>query len=438
MNSSTGECTLPERTFKVDGKTLYSVSVIAAVKKSITTCSTMWNSQRNRIAQLETTISRYEQDINALKEQISNLSKDHLPINSHAVEHLKEANQALVDIYKNRWSFFGVIFPIVTILLTATFAYNIWKADQLNKIEKDGLRTVAEVESVRNLLVRQADVAGHFAEAMSMLNMGYREASRERYSFSAKQGTRAADQLYAAKALIEASLSKDLDIQSQKITDSLKGTAQELLLAACELKARSYMEIYLASRIGGAGDRTKLDRVHEIALEMLNIDNTRWEGHHWLGLFYDFIEDYDEAEVEFELAVKQDFDMKLDAINLAEDYFVGERFPECKKAVQIYNKFDVDAPVENAMVSSFLNGAAELLMTCDLSQEKKFDDVIGQKLGYKRNYDFEKISQFGENIGKKYLMKYSDAQRTSVKNMIRLLISSATGTKVELKVAEHM
>ena len=140
----------------------------------------MWNSQRKRLAHLETANSRYEQDINALKEQISHLSKDHLPITTHAVEHLKEANQALVDIYKNRWSFFGVIFPIVTILLTATFAYNIWKADQLNKIEKDGLRTVAEVEGVRNLLVRQADVAGHFAEAMSMLNMGYREASRRK------------------------------------------------------------------------------------------------------------------------------------------------------------------------------------------------------------------------------------------------------------------
>ena len=210
-------------------------------------------------------------------------------------------------------------------------------------------------------------------------------------------------------------------------------------MAACELKARSYLEIYLASRIGDAGDRTKLDRVHEIALEMLNIDNTRWEGHHWLGLFYDFIDDFDEAESEFELAVKQDFDMKIDAINLAEDYFLQERFPECQKAVQIYNKFDTDACVESAMVTSFLNGAAELLKTGDLSQEKKFEEVVGQKQGYKRNCDFEKISQFGEDIGKKHLMQnYSDAERRAVKNMIRLLISSATGTKVDLKVAEHM
>jgi hypothetical protein len=398
----------------------------------------MWNSQRKRIAQVETVNSRNEQDINALKEQISHLSKDYLPITAHAVEHLKAANQALVDIYKNRWSFFGVIFPIVTILLTATFAYNIWKADQLNKIEKDGLTTVTEVESVRNLLVRQADVAGHFAEAMSMLNMGYREVSRERYSFAAKQGIRAADQLYAAKALIEASPLKDQDTQSQKITESLKGTAQELLFAACELKARSYMEIYLASRIGGAGNRTKLDRVHEIALEMLNIDNNRWEGHHWLGLFYNFIEDFDEAEAEFELAVKQDFDMKIDAINLAEDYFLQEHFPQCRQAVQIYTKFDVDASIENAMVTSFLTGAAELLINNDLTQEKKFEEVIGQKQGYKHNYDFEKISQFGDEIGKKHLMTNSDAQRTAVRNMIRSLISSATGTKVDLKVAEHM
>lgn len=400
----------------------------------------MFRTNSNRIKELQTYQSAIQRDIERIKSQLDSLvtasatyrpaqtEADASPLLAGAIDHLKDANQALVDIYKNRWSFFGVIFPLVTILLTFTFAYQIWKVAELKEIADRSVNAVNKVEEVKNLLVCQGKVQGLFAEALSLLNMGYRESTRERHSFALKEAKRAVEQLSKVNGMLGAV--KATDEEEKNIIKSLQGTSDSLRMAAYELQARSYTYIFTDTGFASEREnRIKLDPLKDTARAMLDIDDNRWEGHHWLGIYYLHINSMDQAAKEYKFSVDHDLDIKLDAINLAEIYFLKEDFTESKNEAELAVNFDVNTPVEIQLVGEFFQRAADLLLNHDLSQEQAFETDCGARQRYAHNYDFTRLHSFAEAIGKDVLKddnnrKFTDEEKNAVKHMISILVQS--------------
>ncbi|MFA6560727.1 MAG: tetratricopeptide repeat protein [Verrucomicrobiia bacterium] len=373
-------------------------------------------------------ILQLEEEVKELRKQLNDQPSAHFKeLTEATLANLKAANTALTDSYKTRWGSLGIMLPVITVILTAAVGYQLWKAETITTISD---RSEKAVQTVAD----SARVLGHFANAMCILDNGFRELWKERYSISAKYADQTVEDLKSAREIIRHFPGNKPDEANFKT--SLDETAKKLLFSAYSLKAHSCIEIYRLTKVGNSGgNRDKLRPVLDVVKAMMAIDEKkeRWESHHFLGLYYSYNENFEEARKEYEESIKLDFDTKLDAINLAEDYFVNEHFDKALETALSQQKYDPDAATEIHLAAKFFERASLLLEKDDLKQEEIFlKHDIGPLRGYGKTYSFSELIDFEKDIGTNKLVKakFTQPQKDAVRRMIKGFVDSSKGVGI--------
>jgi hypothetical protein len=414
--------------------------------------------------------------VEELRERVRELTFN-MTHRDESLRHLKEANAALIDQVKGRWTFVQALVSIVGFLFVINFGYQVYKTEDVKNVGQEARNALTKLEDQRRNINRQADqqarILAGMAEGVVLLNAGYKDVNNKRFSAAARRAELATEKVKTLLDQIPSSspevqlTSKSADAGNDKDSEEkidlitpLSAAIKQLLMATYDLQAYCYFGLAnqaLDQYNRPPGYKFHLRRMDAIADKMIELASDRWEGHHWRGLYLTetisprkpgsegFKERFSQAERELNQAIRLDGDVKIDLINLAELAFVCENFRLAEKEAQAYLDHDPQPSLEVLVVCTFLAEMSRCLTNTKGSEGKRdakerekvqalLDDPHFDKFGEK--YSFAQLKDFKDKIrtGKDEtarLKSFNDSTREFVKQSIERLMEKARASRSE-------
>lgn len=293
------------------------------------------------------------------KKPIANTPDTQTDVRDEAIQALKHSNEALSAQLTHRSSLLQAIGAslsgLLTLLFAAAFLYQIVKVSEINttlerakdmseQVDSARKELEAQNKAVNEQMTKQADLVAKVVQSVTLLNLGYRDLSRNRE----KLANGHADKI--AGSLASYDLSKP---------DGFSPAIRELQFAALDLRARGYFNLHRRSATS-----EHLEQIIETADRMISLDKNRPEGYHFRGValsekFEPSASRHDrdaivrEAAEAYGIAMRKDPAYQvIDLTNLAETYFINEQFVDSLRAAERFAP-DREDPIEQKVLRDF-------------------------------------------------------------------------------------
>jgi hypothetical protein len=335
-----------------------------------------------------------------LKRDVDEL-RGRMMLKDEAIKGFSDANKALADQFRARWTPVQVASAALAALFALTFGYTILKTENIERLNKEMTDEISHLQNAKRELEEgaraQADVVAIIALALSESNEGYRKASQERFAEAAVIGKRMIDALEGAKTLVRdvdarhrvgrhAGEVKDAPFEASEIVNPLDKAINNAMFAAKGLYALSKFSI------------GEYEVAAQTAGELIQLDSKRYEGYHYRAISGEhtgrsrpeIIDDYAKSA-----SLKDG--PNVDLINLAELYFVSSDFPNAAVTAGRYLATDSAPTREFKAALLFLQNGARFAMGQIDDQELAATLAEMKKLHPKfsdDNYDLTKLTEY--------------------------------------------
>jgi hypothetical protein len=315
------------------------------IERSLKTAETRLE---NTEAKQNTTAQRLDELYKALLERLD-AKNDTLNRFREQSEWTLKQNDTLLKQIGLRWNLLTGLTGFVALAFSIVFAYQIWRVEQVMETKKALESTAASAnESIKLLAINTkaySDILGILARADTLMTDSNREFLRAEYVVAANRGSDATEALKSAlqstgdsvadlkkqTALYVSttcSLSASASVVSEKMArdsdfalspKALRTAVRDALFTAYDLHARA---AFFSTPQGDLrGDGTIL----------LALDDSQWEGYHWIGLDAEKAGFIAEATECFRHSVDKNPVGNKDYLNLAELSFIHSDFSAAVK-----------------------------------------------------------------------------------------------------------
>jgi hypothetical protein len=301
----------------------------------------------NSEAKQNTTAERLDDLYKALLERLSAKDDTLTQLREQSEWTLKQ-NDTLLKQIGLRWNLLTGLTAFVALLFSIVFAYQIWRVEQVMETRKALDSSAAAANESTKLLAQNSkaysDILGILAHADTLMTDSNREFLRTEYTVAGKRASDAIEVLKSAlqssgdsfadlkkKTLLyvstTCSLNASVPAVSEMTRDSdsplspkaLRTAVRNALFTAYDLHARA--SFFSTPRGDLRGDGTIL----------LVLNDSEWEGYHWIGLDAEQAGFSNEAKECFRHSVDKNPVGNKDYLNLAELSFINSDFPAAVK-----------------------------------------------------------------------------------------------------------
>lgn len=389
----------------------------------------------------------------AAKQEILN---DRIVDKENSIKHLsdlgkaiKDQNDALQKQITGRWSIVTGMLSFVSIMFALNFTYGIFQVKDVTDAKtylERGSKELAHEAAI------YSDVLSKLAHADTLIAEGNRELQRNSYVDALQLAKDAKTILtlalektgfsiekinshyhydkdmcklvtHSLTSLLEfdqpkedsvtKSVNKNDDILQIGLTpEALQKAVRDALFAAYDMEARATFFMKSKSTLRDEGRN------------LLILNSSRWEGYHWIGLAAEDEGMYKEAEKCFTLSVNQKAKGNRDYINLAELYFIDEKFSEAKIYAENYVKTFDYKPVSSLDVVAAVYYSLSEYLSPDIDTNPKLPpDKLRSYLG---EMDYKLEGTFSSHDLDKYIngnkfKKLTPAKQIEVKKTVNCM-----------------
>lgn len=377
------------------------------------------------IAQIEQTQARLAQDL----ETIRTAGK----LKDEVIDSLKQANEILQNQLSARWGAFQILMAVLALLFTINFGYQVYKSADIRNV-------ISRAESASDLLEKrvselnlaskhQSHCLGQLTKGIGLTMSGFTDFGRQRHLQSQ-------DKANSAIILLEAALQ-----EASRSPQQTRGTAPQDTSVAIDLVSPlndALVEVLFSAYTLSASTQFRLEQypsVYTIGQRLSELGPKRWDGYHFMAIARSETEGnpYKDAIACYEKSLDYKPKSNLDAINLAELYFITEKFDSSRKWAEYYSKQDPDPTPIFKVLCTFFQVLSTYMMKADESFDiekwksiSAFTSDLGDEHPKFDGYSSSTIKQFLKDIedGAK-LQKRSDKKKKNMMEGLEWLIQRA-------------
>jgi tetratricopeptide (TPR) repeat protein len=302
----------------------------------------------NSEAKQNTTAQRLDELYRALLERLGAKDDTLTRLKEQSEWSLKQ-NDTLLKQIGLRWNLLTGITSFLGLAFALVFVYQTWRVEQIMEAKKSLEASAATANESTKLLAQNSkaysDILGILAHADTLMTESNREFLRAEYTVAAKRASDATEALTSALQITgdnfaeikrltlryvstTCSLNESASAVSEKVTrdpdsalspKALRTATREALFSAYDLHARA--AFFSTPRGDLRGDGAML----------LALNESQWEGYHWIGLAAEEAGFFAEASECFGRSVDKNPVGNKDYLNLAELSFIHSDFPAAVK-----------------------------------------------------------------------------------------------------------
>ncbi len=317
---------------------------------------------------------------------------DRIRLKDEHIATLQEANRALVEQFRSRWTGPQLAMSAMTAVFVLTFGYQLVKATELERIHAQSESALDALQAVGKELVdgtqSQANILASLAEAIELTSQGQRRINQGRVTEGLIEVQRALEAVKRGNAILDDLKKKDRGRKSDTNSRNREGIALVAADLALPLEqairdAEFFAQGTLATGRFENGDYTLVAAVGSTLIEL---DSKRWEGYHFRALGTGHAGgDLRASIVDYEHSVQLKNQVNIDNLNLAEVYFVTGDYDKASQAAQRYLGADAHPPATLKKVAE-LYAAASRRGKGHMSHEE-FEKVLAGMASFQVNKD---------------------------------------------------